>query len=171
MIAQQTPDAGKSEFWYDRLGRLALSQNAKQRAVSATAANRLYSYTKYDVLGRITEVGQLKDNTGATTVDDLLTRNAASLEAWLTARESYRAQFTTSVYDLPYDGFMGIDARLAVQQRHLRNRVSFTNYTDTTSGLDGTAFSQATYPFLTAISAAWRSTTVHLARQIILVAR
>jgi hypothetical protein len=42
VVAQITPDAGQSEFWYDRLGRLALSQNARQKAVSATAAN---SYT------------------------------------------------------------------------------------------------------------------------------
>jgi len=27
MIAQKTPDAGQTSFWYDRLGRLVLSQN------------------------------------------------------------------------------------------------------------------------------------------------
>ena len=142
VMAQQTPDAGKSEFWYDRLGRLAISQNAMQKAVSATAANRLYSYTKYDVLGRITEVGQVKDNTGSTTVNAALTRNQSTLDSWLTARDNYRGQITSTIYDQPYDGFAGFDTRLIVQQRNLRNRVSFTNFSDTANG---TAFNQATY--------------------------
>ena len=30
MIAQMTPDAGQTSFWYDRLGRLVQSQKAKQ---------------------------------------------------------------------------------------------------------------------------------------------
>jgi RHS repeat-associated protein len=142
VVAQQTPDAGKSEFWYDRLGRLALSQNAKQKAVSATAANRLYSYTKYDALGRITEVGQINDNTGATTVSDALTRNTSSFQSWLTARDDYRGQITTTIYDEPYGGFTGIDARLILQQRNLRNRVSYTMYSDT---LNNFSFNQATF--------------------------
>ncbi|MBK7883881.1 MAG: hypothetical protein IPJ81_08780 [Chitinophagaceae bacterium] len=30
VVAQKTPDAGKSTFWYDILGRLAVSQNSQQ---------------------------------------------------------------------------------------------------------------------------------------------
>ncbi|WP_431212105.1 hypothetical protein ACQ86N_41165 [Puia sp. P3] len=30
VAAQETPDGGASNFWYDRLGRLAVSQNARQ---------------------------------------------------------------------------------------------------------------------------------------------
>src|SRR5438552_7803369 len=59
LVAQQTPDAGKSMSWYDRLGRLAISQNARQKA--ATSDSALYSYTQYDYLGRIAEVGQVTD--------------------------------------------------------------------------------------------------------------
>src|SRR5690606_5237238 len=36
VVAQHSPDGGKSSFWYDRLGRLVLSQNASQFAVSST---------------------------------------------------------------------------------------------------------------------------------------
>ncbi|MBO9573188.1 MAG: hypothetical protein J7497_13435, partial [Chitinophagaceae bacterium] len=142
VVAQQTPDAGLSEFWYDRLGRLSLSQNARQKAVSGTAANRLYSYTNYDYLGRITEVGQIKDNSGSTAVDDALTRNPSSLETWFNNRLSYKGQITNTIYDEPYSAFPAVDSRIIVQQRNLRNRVSYTTFVDTSSG---TAFNQATF--------------------------
>ena len=142
VITQESPDGGLSRFWYDRLGRIALSQNAKQRAVSATAANRLYGYTKYDYLGRITEVGQIKDFNGSLMVDHNLTRNAATLESWFTARDLYRGQITSTIYDQPYTLFATTDDRLIVKQNNLRNRVSYTTYADT-SGTS--AFNQATY--------------------------
>jgi len=59
VIAQTTPDAGRSQFWYNDKGQLRLSQNAQQ------AIDTLYSYTRYDALGRINEVGELfSDNVG-----------------------------------------------------------------------------------------------------------
>ncbi|MDQ0110239.1 YD repeat-containing protein [Chitinophaga terrae (ex Kim and Jung 2007)] len=50
---QKSPDAGGNSFWYDRLGRLVASQNSQQKA-----SGNKYSYTKYDALGRIVEVGE-----------------------------------------------------------------------------------------------------------------
>ena len=44
---QKSPDGGQSQFWYDALGRLVISQNAKQ------LVQNKYSYTRYDELGRI----------------------------------------------------------------------------------------------------------------------
>ena len=44
-----------SKFWYDRLGRLVVSQNADQYDEQA------FSYSVYDELGRIVEVGELVD--------------------------------------------------------------------------------------------------------------
>lgn len=55
LIWQKTPDGGASQFWYDKLGRIVLSQNEKQ-----AAANQ-YSYTKFDNLGRLVEAGQLEN--------------------------------------------------------------------------------------------------------------
>ncbi|MGQ3012584.1 MAG: hypothetical protein ACT6QS_02660 [Flavobacteriales bacterium] len=52
--SQQTPDGGLSTFYYDNLGRVVLSQNAKQRN-----EGRVYSFTIYDGQSRITEVGQM----------------------------------------------------------------------------------------------------------------
>ena len=52
VMQQKTPDAGISRFWYDNVGRLTASQNARQEPL------RQFSYTKFDLFGRITEVGQ-----------------------------------------------------------------------------------------------------------------
>ncbi len=57
LVWQQTPDAGESRFYYDEVGRLVLSQNAKQ--LDAGGSKDIYSYTLYDNLSRIKEVGQL----------------------------------------------------------------------------------------------------------------
>ncbi|SPE77624.1 RHS Repeat protein [Flavobacterium columnare] len=53
LIWQQTPDGGTTKFAYDDLGRIIASQNEKQ------LAKNHFSYTKYDVLGRITEAGEI----------------------------------------------------------------------------------------------------------------
>ncbi|MBO9154071.1 RHS repeat domain-containing protein [Chitinophaga sp. GCM10012297] len=61
VVQQKSPDAGISKFWYDYLGRLVLSQNAEQLAPSGSGAANRYSYTEYDRLGRIEEVGEASD--------------------------------------------------------------------------------------------------------------
>ncbi len=33
VVTQNSPDGGYSQFWYDRLGRLVVSQNAKQNVI------------------------------------------------------------------------------------------------------------------------------------------
>lgn len=62
LVKQYTPDAGESNFWYDKLGRLVASQNAKQLAKSS-ASQSYYSYTIYDALGRISQVGEMNIGT------------------------------------------------------------------------------------------------------------
>lgn len=52
LISQNSPDGGTSTFVYDDKGQLRFSQNAKQAGLG------LHSYTKYDALGRIIEVGE-----------------------------------------------------------------------------------------------------------------
>ena len=80
VVAQKTPDAGQRHFWYDRLGRIVASQNAKQ------ILNNNYSYTLYDDLGRITEVGEL--TSGAPMTDDV-SRKAGALNSWMNAVSSW----------------------------------------------------------------------------------
>ena len=53
-----------SRFWYDRLGRMVISQNSKQFNKSTQA----YSYTKYDDQGRVIEVGEVANNTEINTL-------------------------------------------------------------------------------------------------------
>ncbi|MDH4472375.1 MAG: RHS repeat-associated core domain-containing protein [Fluviicola sp.] len=53
LVYQKTPDGGESRFAYDFLGRLIMSQNAKQQA------DNQFSYTRYDFLGRVVEAGEL----------------------------------------------------------------------------------------------------------------
>jgi len=50
---QVTPDGGTTNFYYDALGRLAFSQNVKQRESGK------YSYTLYDELSRPKETGEV----------------------------------------------------------------------------------------------------------------
>ncbi|HVU57803.1 MAG TPA: RHS repeat-associated core domain-containing protein [Puia sp.] len=127
VVTQQTPDGGKSMFWYDRLGRLSISQNARQKAVSGTEAGRQYSYTLYDDIGRITEVGQLA-NAGSSSMTDSISRVEGNLLSWLTASAANKEQITQTVYDTAYTGFTGISFGPMVQ-RNLRNRVAYTTFT------------------------------------------
>jgi RHS repeat-associated protein len=138
VVAQNSSDGGKSMFWYDRLGRLAVSQNAKQLAASATETNRLYSYTLYDFLGRITEVGQIKNNT-ANSMTDARSRDTTLLKGWITASASGKSELTNTYYDQQY---AGLSNGAVIWQENLRNRVSYTSFTTLNNPVD---FTQATF--------------------------
>ena len=134
VISQHSPDGGLSKFWYDRLGRLVVSQNAQQRI------DGNYSYTLYDQLGRITEVGQKKQTTEIT---QSITRDRASLESWLSYTYTLEGitvkseQVTATVYDkrdevLPASasGLHTVITAGFQKPYTLRNRVSYTRYYD-----------------------------------------
>jgi YD repeat-containing protein len=132
VVSQNTPDAGISSFWYDKLGRLAISQNAKQNPLNN------YSYTLYDYIGRITEVGQ-KPQPAA--MSNIISRSASSLASWLNFNNGtfdYNAvQVTSTVYDI-MSNVTQLTAPVVTanpvtftQQAYtLRNRVSYTQYYD-----------------------------------------
>lgn len=126
VVQQKSPDGGTSAFWYDKLGRLVVSQNAKQKP------DDKYSYTRYDVLGRITEVGEKVQANDMTAV---ISRDPEDLEDWITATTGggeSRKQVTLTVYDTPYgggmypEGVLGGDDGYYMTQRNLRNRVSYS---------------------------------------------
>ena len=123
VIAQQTPDAGVSKFWYDRLGRLAISQNAKQILTNK------YSYTIYDDLGRITEVGERPNSTAMT---QIISQDASSLSAWIENNSGgSKQQITKTIYDEPYTPLaVTVAGRVGLYQQNLRNRVSYTYIDD-----------------------------------------
>jgi len=135
LVAQQTPDAGLSQFWYDRLGRLALSQNARQNAYSAA---RQYSYTQYDWLGRISEVGQINDTTATGAMTDSISRNESLLGNWLLGLTNKKEQVTRTVYDQEYPGV----GTIPLSAVNLRNRVAYTTYTH---GNSASNYNQGTF--------------------------
>lgn len=118
VVAQQTPDAGQSTFWYDYLNRLTFSQNAEQIITND------YSYTQYDGLGRIIEVGQLRNTTSL--------GNNQYLEK--TAIENYilngaRTQLTQTIYDeKPEDADDYPGLNIDLDQYNLRKRVVASLY-------------------------------------------
>ncbi len=113
LVAQRTPDGGTTYYWYDKLGRLVVSQNKQQFVESK------FSYTIYDNLGRIIEVGQKPQTNGS--MSQVVSQDTLQLKNWLNTGAS-KEQITFTVYD---------EAGLAsytpmFTPRNLRNRISYT---------------------------------------------
>ena len=75
LVSQNSPDGGTTDFVYNDLGQLRFSQNAKQADTGDDGET--FSYTKYDALGRIIEVGEAQP-TGVYNAPDGTSYNAAS---------------------------------------------------------------------------------------------
>jgi hypothetical protein len=116
LIWQFTPDGGSTKFWYDRLGRVVLSQNAKQ------AANTKHSYTLYDRLGRVMESGQCALSAVPTYGEPV---GSSELNGSISNRE----EVIYSLYDKAYTGISS-----NINQQYLQNRVSASFYFSTLSG-------------------------------------
>jgi hypothetical protein len=95
-----------ARFFYDRLGRIVLSQNSRQYA---ELPQKKYSYTLYDALGRVTEAGEKTENStgqkfnsifgayvGGTNNPNVI--NDANLAIWLIGNGP-RREVTRSYYD------------------------------------------------------------------------
>ncbi|MBI3518103.1 MAG: hypothetical protein HY062_01930 [Bacteroidetes bacterium] len=142
-----------TRFWYDKLGRLIVSQNTKQFN-KKNPANGLvkqpFSYTLYDQLGRIIEVGEKYENhlTGSTKFNSIFgslvngyyNNNAiddTKYLTWLTGSGS-RREVTKTYYDvqsiLP----------LTYTQSNLRKRVATSTFEDVFDGNDLT-YNHATH--------------------------
>ena len=124
-----------SRFWYDELGRLVLSQNAKQFYIAryesagnlaagltagGTGTVRAYSYTLYDKIGRITEVGEILTDTIAKVYKNesqVLYADAVRLTS-----KGYKHQVTATYYD------KNTAAPADFKPTYLRNRVAYTTY-------------------------------------------
>jgi RHS repeat-associated protein len=113
VVAQHTPDANTSLFWYDQLGRLVVSQNAQQ------AVDGKYSYTVYDAINRIVEVGQKPQSTA---MSQAISLSSSSLCNWLVSTGGTREQVTSTKYD-EQQSFLPTSM---IYQENLRNRVSYT---------------------------------------------
>ena len=122
LIWQKTPDAGVSNFYYDRLNRIIISQNAQQ------SSDQKYSYTVYDPLNRITEVGQCKNTLVSVTQEYLF--NNTNLTNWF-ANIFQREQITKTYYDddPTIVGILPGQFRTNAY-RNLRNRVALSTFQD-----------------------------------------
>jgi hypothetical protein len=121
VYAQNTPDGGSSKFWYDALGRMVASQNAEQlttHELVGDVENR-FSYTKYDALGRITEVGEKIEGIN-------ITEDYARYKTWLSNTwhtSGFNRQITRTWYD-DVNSTYGIPNDITINQFHLRKRVA-----------------------------------------------
>lgn len=109
---QITPDAGRSIFFYDKLGRIAASQNAVQQTTNA------YSYTWYDKLGRIVESGKLRLNGS---LSQSIVSNYNGWKNYLYSQP--RAEITFTQYDAVFSATVAGKFG-QVGQNNLRGRVA-----------------------------------------------
>lgn len=115
VILQNSPDGGTNRFWYDWLARLVTSQNDKQ------LPGNNYSYTTFDAIGRITEVGQKNQTTVPLNSPHYL---PADTTGYLYAAGT-NSQITHTYYDTIPAATGGIHA---LTQNNLRKRVALSTY-------------------------------------------
>lgn len=120
-VHQGTPDADTTSTWYDVLGRIAVSQSAEQRSRS------VYSYTLYDALSRIIEVGEIGG------VDYEMVQDSAyipsTLSSWISS--GTRSQITRTFFDQP------VKNRIPTPlQMNLRGRVAAVTFSESNTGVD-----------------------------------
>ena len=128
-----------SHFWYDALGRIAVSQNPKQAGV------QYYSYTRYDDLGRMYEAGELKQTTAMT---DLISRDATTfnqagndLYDWIVNGTNKR-DVTQTWYDASFGSITFTNG-----QGELRNRIASVTYEENYDGSNSTYDNASHYAY------------------------
>lgn len=127
-----------TRFWYDKLGRMVVSQNTKQLNKSS------FSYTLYDPLGRIIEVGEKYENTTSTSqmrsifgtnvngIFNLKAIDDLKLNTWVIDNTGARKEVTKTYYD------ESVIIGLPITQENLRKRVSTVTFEDVYDGNDQT---------------------------------
>lgn len=131
IVRQNTPDGGTTLFWYDALGRMRFSQNAQQRPACVSCppgTEWYYSYTMYDGLGRIVEVGEDKDS-----YPDPL--NPSNMLVFSAGVNDYSfpqdgEEVTKTYYDEKLSTAIAAQFTTGTQQ-NLRNRISTITIEDT----------------------------------------
>ena len=134
-------------IWYDRVGRLTVGQDSKQH----NYARQAYSYTLYDQVGHVLEVGQKTDNIDTAngfnkifgdTLFGLYNTSIISptkFLAWIKDSTGPRTEVSHTYYSnqsiLPLN---------VLTQSNLRNRIVSITYSDTLSS-DSLKYSSATH--------------------------
>jgi RHS repeat-associated protein len=132
-----------SLFWYDKLGRLIISQNSKQFYLTPTKA---YSYTSYDALGRISLVGQIAQSTP---VENLIVADQidpALYSTWMNSSTAARTEVTRTYYDAVIPGSASTLGTI-ISQDNLRSRVASSTFEDIDDANDLTYNSASHYSY------------------------
>lgn len=144
---QKIPDHTKEDlFFYDGLGRLVASVNARQVPPS-NVYTRGFSYTRYDALGRIVEVGESRRSFVGPYSGFLSTLKTKALDyknwdAFVNA--GTRTEITRTEYDRTTNAYA---ARFpGSKQENLRGRVVCVTWQPNTSPATGT-ISQVLYSY------------------------
>jgi len=133
-------DFASSMFWYDKLGRLAVSQNTRQFNKTTEA----YSYTLFDPLGRITEVGEKATDSMINTTLIGLKIDESKFSDWLTFGDSStRTEVTQTFYDAQFSGI----SYLEINQLNMVKRVASVTYEDVYDGEDDSYQSATHYSY------------------------
>ncbi len=136
-------DAGgrySNRFYYDRLGRLAVSQNSRQELENK------YSYVLYDALGRVYEAGEKTENNSGIKFKDIfggtvngyfnpVVINDQKLEDWITASGA-RTEVTRSYYDNAI--ISGLPSSIVSDAKTQRQRIIHVTYENVYDGDDQT---------------------------------
>ena len=135
-------DVYSSKFYYDRLGRIVVSQNARQQAQNK------YAYMLYDNQGRVNEAGEKSENSSgvqfssvfgtnvggqyiSTTIDD------AKLNTWISNTFGTRKEVTKSYYDKTVTA-IGSSLPVTLNGRTQRKRIIHITYEEIYDGYDDT---------------------------------
>lgn len=96
---QETPDGGITTFLYDDLGRLVFSQDAKQKEAFSGTSDEHFSYSSYDNLGRIEEVGQIKINVVSHDMTRANIKIAGEATSIIASNAANKTKVTKTFYD------------------------------------------------------------------------
>ncbi len=137
-----------SLFWYDKLGRMVVSQNTKQYNKITMA----YSYTQYDALGRITEVGEIAQSNSINKQYADRQLDDGLFATWVSG--GARTEVTQTYYDEQFA------PGGTLTQINMRKRVASVTYEDTYDG------NSATYQSATHYSYDIHGNVNHMAQEI-----
>jgi len=120
-------------FWYDKLGRIVASQNSKQYNQTYPDVDRIYSYTLYDNLGRVTESGVI--DFGATDFETTYVDGTTKYVTYHTFRSAVNSNNDkTEIVKTTYDYATTTTSIPGFTQENLRNRVSYSTIDENGDG-------------------------------------
>jgi RHS repeat-associated protein len=139
LIEEESPDKGLVKYWYNIIGQLRFSQNAKQLATVTGSVYGQYSYSIYDGLGRVVEEGENYE-------DAIVGGMPPTGPFWNAVNDPLFPGTVngTQVRKMYFDAPM---AGLGLTQNYVRGRVSSMTYEDVEDASDLTYQSGTHYSY------------------------